>query len=280
MSKKDLKLIGTVPRDLDGSRRLEGLLNLLSPEVIALVHPKNIDYSKIFQEIERKKKGIRKYNSRIERTLTKDQRNLLRRAEATLIEAELYEMRSCMGYNRSHPSSILRCIDPLDLKSKVNTNTLILGLEEINPSELERDMDLVRKEIMKCRLEKDLAYFLGELRSDPGVLYRNPEMIRTLLGPHPFPTKEEFNDPVIAKRYASTKELQETREIYSPYRFEGMEREVRKLYDSGKKRLAVVVGVTLISKVESMIQDLNPSIITLEDFDRLSKSQKPSHELN
>ena len=261
MSNQNLYLVGTVHIDLDGKERLDTLLDRLSPSVVAL------EFHKDREDMQSLRKSPEEEQRQINEMIDDSGLDLNPRQRATLIESGHrindvmgYEFKSSRDYAQRNPASRLEYID---------ISLFANGKEEFAKGYVEA-MKGAFKQIVKVpelakplleRLDCGIETYLGHLRGDVQQIYQNAEAMAELF--------EMIRDPEafeMMKGVMPPQAVQALEQVYNPQRDEAMAGRVRGLY-SGNGKLVAVVGLGHIAGLKTKLEDLEPRVMTLAEYD-------------
>lgn len=250
---KKIYIIGTYHGDPDGQRRLEGLLNMISPELIALEFHKDRDEEYFMRsKIYHKHEGEEELNRRLEQAGLK----LTPKQKASIIEKERvirsivgYEVRVCRNHTQRNPNTRLEYIDiPL-----LDANNRNLDLGESNDEIREGYLALLNmKDYEFLRAQKDNALEAYSVCEDLSHRFENdPNILDNLKELFPESTARVF------------------KQIFDPTRDDFLADNIKRLYNNTFNRLVVIVGLLHLPRLKSRILELNPITISLSDYDYL-----------
>jgi pheromone shutdown protein TraB len=267
MLDKRIFLLGTVHVDMQGPRRLEGILKAISPDVIALEFNKDaenlIDSMKTTPEKEQEMTD--KIIKETKLKLTPEQRNtLLKIGEATRF-IPAYELRTCRKYVQEKPKTKLEYIDISFLEN--GEQEFVKGAYEILKEQIIQisgDRKL-RKHFLDM-LSKGKDYYIEKSQEAYDMLYQDSSIIENVA--------EMMSNPIAFNEYKKQlrKDFPENAEqvlnqIYNPKRDEFMSENIRKLYNEGSNSVVSVNGLAHLPGLMSRLLDLKPIPATLIDYE-------------
>jgi len=263
MTNENLYLIGTIHTDLGGPERLEGLLNQISPEIVAL------EFSEDRMErmegiknmsLEEGEKEIDDLIMEIGLSVTSKQKKAMLDVRKITHSVYSYEFYTSKSYTDKNPNSKLEYID-LPLLDKVQKFYSGYIKEQ-------------KRELKSIAQDPKLKKAYLETLNNGGIdlLYKSQEAVEALYRNNEINEEVEkvLRDPKALKietKQLSPKEVEALKEILHPERDDAMANRIRELYDSGNKRVVGVVGLLHLSGLKSRISDLDPTIMTLADYE-------------
>jgi len=264
MTNENLYLIGTAHIDLAGPRRLEGLLKRLSPDIVALEFHKDREFA-----IEERKKASPEEEERetdkvlqeVGLNLTSEQRRTMLEGGRDISAVRGYEHTVSKAYTDANPKSRLEYIDISLFENGVEEfkQGYIAAIKGML-AQIAQEPEL--REPFFEMLDKGKKGFLEQLMAGVAAIYENAEMIGELA--------EVLRDPETyeaMKGQLPPNAIQALEQIYNPKRDEAMANRINELYNSGNHRLVAVTGLIHTPGLKSRILDLNPTVMTLVDYD-------------
>jgi len=263
MSNQNLYLVGTVHIDLDGRERLDTLLEKLSPSDVALEFHKDREGMQLLG------KSSEEVQKELNELIDESGLELNPRQRATLLESGPrisnvmgYEFKSSRDYTQRNPASRLEYID-----LSVFTN----GKEEFAKGYLEAMKEMFNQlagepelsQPLLKRLDCGIDTYLEHLREEIQLAYQNVEAIGELF--------EMMKDPEafeMMKEIMPPQAVQALEQTYNPKRDEAMGTKIRGLYD-GNSRLVAVVGLGHLAGLKTILEDLEPRVMTLAEYESI-----------
>lgn len=265
MTNKNLYLIGTVHTDLEGPRRLEGLLKDISPDIIALEFHKDreslIEQRKSITPEEEEKETDNVLRE-IGLSLTPKQRKVMLEGGRDICSVMGYEFHVSKAYTSENPKSRLEYIDISIFENGVQEfkGGYIMAMKVMLAATAQKPE--LRKSFLKM-LSKGKKAFLKQSIERANMFYKDTERIEELAElmrcPETFETMKE-QMPANA--------VQALKQICNPQRDEAMANRVNKLYNGSSHRLVILTGLLHAPGLKSRILDLDPTIMTLADYDK------------
>ncbi len=262
MVNKTLYLLGIVHADIEGPRRLEGLLRDISPDTIALEFHKDIEDSRSLRKSsEEEEREIDQILNETGLTLTPEQRSTLLESVRITNSVSGYELRTCRKYVQGNPKTRLEFIG-----SSIFEN----GKQEFIDAYTAATNEMLRrlaqtpelKEPLLEKLGRGKDKFIQESQREFDMMYKNAEMMEELA--------ELLRDPETFEMYkerSPANAVQALKQIYDPRRDESMADRVNQLYNSCSHKLVVVVGLLHVPGLKSRLLGLEPKSMTLADYD-------------
>lgn len=263
MTNKNLYLIGTVHTDIEGPRRLEGLLRDISPDIIALeFHKDREDLTNLRKSSEEEERETDQVLNEIGLILTPEQRSTFLEGGRIISSVMGYELRTCRKYTQENPKTRLKFIDLSIFKNGKQefidgyTAALkgMLGQIAQTPELREPFLEI---------LDKGKDRFIQVSQEGFDMLYKNAEMMEEVA--------ELLRDPETFEMYKErlpANAVQALEQIYDPKRDKFMANRAKQLYNNGSHKLATVVGLFHVPGLKSGILDLEPTSMTLADYDK------------
>ena len=264
MTNENLYLVGTAHIDLAGPKRLEGLLNCLSPDIVALEFHKDRE----FAIEERKKVSPEEEERETDKVLQEVGLNLTIEQRRTMLEGGRdisavmgYEHKVSKAYTDANPKSRLEYIDISIFENGIEEfrQGYIAAMKGVL-TQVAQEPEL-RKPFFEM-LDKGKKGFLEQSMAGVVAIYENAEMMGELA--------EVLRDPETyeaMKGQLPPNAIQALEQIYNPKRDDAMANKINELYNSGNHRLVAVTGLMHTPGLKSRIADLNPTIMTLADYD-------------
>lgn len=267
MTNKQLYVIGTCHVDLKGPKRLEALLREISPDIIALEFHKDREIS-----LKKKKGFLDREDKEMEEILKKSGIPLTPKQKKIILEISRkfnsltgYEFTTSRNYADTHPDSRLEYIDlSVFRKGFQEFKEVFSGLMSEEFSEIIRDPN-ARKYFLDRISEGKNAFLQFCVESTDEMYGKMGEL------------SEEYrqaSDPEVlkmAKKELTSSEFQAFKQIYNPKRDEAMAKRIAQIYDNGSHNLVAIVGLAHVPGLNAKISDLNPTIITLADWNNFLK---------
>lgn len=265
MTNKNLYLIGTVHIDLKGPQRLEGLLKLIGPDTVALEFHKDREHL-----IEKRKKVNPEVEDRetddvlreVGLPLTPKQRKTMFEGGREITSVMGYEFTVCRDYTRANPKSKLKYIDISIFENGVKEfkEGYIAAMKGMLAAIAQEPK--LREPFLKT-LSKGKKAFLQQSMEGVETLYKNAEIMGELVG---FLRDPETFEAM--KEQIPQNAIQALEQIYNPRRDAAMANRINKLYNGGSRRLVAVTGIIHIPGLKSRTLELDPTIMTLADYDK------------
>jgi hypothetical protein len=264
MTNKNLYLIGTAHIDLKGPQRLERLLKRISPDIVALEFHKDreslIEERKsVSPEVEEKETDdvLREVGL----SLTPKQRKTMLVSGREITSVMGYEFTVCRDYAHANPKSRLEYIDISIFENGVNEfKEGYIAAMKGTLAAIAQEPEL-REPFLKT-LSRGKKAFLQQSMDCVDSLYKNAEMMDELA--------EFLRDPEtfeVMKEQMPQNAIQALEQIYNPQRDVAMANRINELYNSGLHRLVAVTGLIHIPGLKSRILELDPTTMTLADYD-------------
>lgn len=264
MTNDNLYLVGTAHIDLAEPRRLEGILNRFSPDIVALEFHKDREFA-----IEERKKINPKDEERetdkvlqeVGLDLTPEQRRTMLEGGRDINAIMGYEHTVSKAYTDANPKSRLEYIDISIFEN---------GVEEFKQGYIAAMKGMLAQIAQEPELRKPFFEmldngkkgFLEKSMEGVAAIYENAEMMGELA--------EALRDPETYEAMEGQlppNAVQTLKQIYNPKRDEAMANRINELYNSGNHRLVAVTGLMHTPGLKSRISDLNPTVMTLADYD-------------
>lgn len=264
MSNQNLYLVGTVDIDLAGPRRLERILNRLSPDIVALEFHKDREFAieewkKVSPEEEERE--IDKVLQEVGLGLTPEQKRTMLEAGRVINAVMGYEYTVSKAYTNANPNSRLEYIDISLFENGIQEfKEGYIAVMKGMLAQIAQEPEL-RNSFFKM-LDKEKEGFLEQLMVGVAAIYENVEMMEELA--------EVIRDPETyeaMKGQLPPNGIQVFEQISNPKRDEAMASRIIELYNSGNHRLVAVTGLMHIPGLKSRILDLNPTVMTLAEYD-------------
>ena len=271
MVNKQLYLVGTFHIDPDGKDRLDYLFRKFSPKIITAEAPEDrtdwFDYEISQSELEEI------VNYQIEKTglkLNTKQKDIFLEIVVLLQEYSAFEFKTARLYCNNH----LRCkLIPIDMSfGKVEGKDIWKAMVE-NESSLLNKGSIDRQEFINV-LNKGIDAYVEVLREICFEEYATTELTHNF-----YPDLRQ--DPDFWKRLNSIRQVEAPENlsekyrktfqmIFSPKRDKCMAVNIRKIYAEIKEgNIVVPVGLNHLLPIRARIEDLNPKVITLKDYDKI-----------
>lgn len=274
---KYICLIGTIHTDLEGPRRLEGILKRISPDIIALELSKDAE-----DLVELKNKMTSEEEERkTEEVLSNYGINLTRRQRETLLEGgramgsvTSYEFHVSRKYAQENPKTRLEYVDIslFENGKQEFIDGYVTAMKGI-VDEAVKDKK-TRKGFLKL-LKKGKDNYLKQSQEYVDSTYSNREAIEQV--------GKLMRDPEVFEGFKAglpMNAVQALEQIYSPKRDEFMAGKIRELYNNGENSVASVTGLYHLPGLISRLGDLQPISMTLLDWDdylnKISSENKAS----
>ncbi len=261
MGDSDLYLIGTVHLDLDGERRLNDLLNKLSPSIIALEFNKDREDMQLLN-LDEEQKEINDVLHKAGLDLSPEQVKTLIEYDHRINDVTDYEWRSSRDYVRRNPDSRLEYID---------ISIFANGKEEFTKGYIELRIDGFKLISEVPELTNQFLEVLNNgwdsykeyLMSGVQLIYSNAKKMALLF--------EEIRNYVLSEKMdgLSDQEVQVLKQIYNPQRDEAMASNIRRLYGECDGRLVAIVGLGHLEGLRVRLGDLRPRVMTLAEYDSI-----------
>ena len=172
-----------------------------------------------------------------------------------------YEFKSSRDYTHRNPNSR---VEYIDISVFVNgKEEFVEGCTEIMKSGFQQVVG--EPEIVKLLLERldgGVEAYLDDLRGQIQQSYQNAEEMAEML--------EIFRDPEIfemMKGAMPPQAVQALEQIFNPQRDEAMETRIRGLYNNQEGTLIAVVGLAHLAGLKIKLEDLEPIVMTLAEYD-------------
>ena len=264
MNNQNLYIVGTIHVDLDGRERLDTLLDGLSPGIIALEMSKDRD------NLDRYRKSPEEEEKEINSMIDKSGLNLNPKQRATLIESE-HRINSIIGYELKSPKNYINRNKDSRLEY-IDISVFTNGREEFGKGCVEVVEDMLKQlagepELAKLlleRLDKGIDAYVEYLREDVQQAYQNAEAIAESF-------ERIIDDSKIFEEMTEDlppRAVQTLKQIYNPARDEAMSKRVRELYN-GKDKLVTIVGLGHLYKLKQKVEDLEPVVMTLAEYNSI-----------
>ncbi|MDO8460404.1 MAG: TraB/GumN family protein [Nanoarchaeota archaeon] len=264
---KNLYLVGTVHIDIEGPRRLEGILRDISPDTLALEsHKDRENLVSLRKSPEEEEREIDQILNETGLTLTPKQKSIALESGRILNSFMGYESRTCNKYVQDNPKTKLEYIDLSVFKNGrqefidgYTAATRGLFEEMVKTPEL--------KEPFLELLNRGKDEFIQASQEGFNEMYKNAEMMEELI--------ELLRDPKTFDMYIKklpTNAVQALKQIYNPKRDESMANRINQLYNNGSHKLVAVVGLLHMPGLKSRLLDLEPITMTLADYDKNQSS--------
>ncbi len=245
MSNSNLVLIGTLHDDGYGPVRLEKLLQSLAPQLIALEWHKERD--KVFAEYVETQERLK---SRLLELLDKKGFNKIQQERFSYIFSQIvrtsgYEGQVAKDYVSKNPEVELEYIDDPIIASQsarmMDGNAFSFWLE------------IIQNRQNKAKLRKML-----NTKGSYADMTDSKEMDQSYLA-----IRNGLIDPIMVnpKTVLAAQVM-----VRDPY----MEREIRRMYGDGSKKLVSPVGTGHLYGLRKRLSDLDPTVMTLLDADKIA----------
>lgn len=261
MAKNNLCLIGTNHLDIDGPKRLEGLLGSFSPDIISLEYHKERDSFMLDKQSKASPEELEKQTKRIfeevRMPLTPKQLKVILASSNVLNSTYGYELRVSKEYADLNG----RRLEYIDISVFDNGTTDfsrgLLDMMKVMMREVSEIPEL-RRHFLKG-LNNGLDKYLQGLRAGIAAQY-DLEQIENFAN--------SLKDPAVLEgmREVSAEAYQVAVQIYNPKRDNSMAKKIRRLHNRGSKKVAVVAGTYHLPGLKKRLLNLNPSVRTLADF--------------
>ena len=262
MVNKNLYLIGTVHVDLEGQRRLEGLLNRISPDIIALEFNEDREnLTELKWSPEEEEREMEKMVAKLDLALTPNQRKTILECGRIMNSVMGYELRTCKEYIQKNPKTRLEYIDTSVFKN--GKQKFMEGYTSAVMGFCEQIAQIPELKKLFLEMLEDKDKYLRKSQEGYNSMYQNSEMMEELA--------ELLRDPETFEDYKEqlpADAVQALEEILNPKRDEFMANRINQLYNSGTHKLVAVAGLLHIPGLKSRTLDLDPTSITLADYDR------------
>ncbi len=263
MSNENLYLIGTVHIDLDGPKRLEGLLTQISPDLIALEFHK--DREALVQE--RKNINPKEEERQTDEilaeaglSLTPEQRRVILDGGRDMNSVIGYEFNVSKAYTDANPKSKLEYIDISLFENGVQEfKDGCIGAMKRTFATIAQEPEA--RELFLGMLSKGKDGLLQQTRDSVEMIYKNAGMVEELA--------EFLRDPEtveMMREQLPPQEFENINQACNPNRDEVMAGRVRELYGDGNQRVAAVTGLLYVHGLKSRILDLEPTVMTLTGY--------------
>ena len=260
---ENLFLVGTQHHDLDGKERLDAILTKLSPSIIALEFHKDRENQKTLRKLSKEEQQEIIFD-----IINGQGFNLSLKQKETLFEAVYqtnirmgYELTVSQDYIKRNPNSRLEYIDISLLKN--GEEEFVKGYIELATKDLK---DIAKNPIIlngtKKILDKGVDAYLNFQRINIQRTYENRKRLAGT---------EIMRDPEILKRIKkdiSPQAFQVLKQVYNLKRDEVMGRNIRQLY-TNRDKLVAIVGQGHLEALNSRLEDLNPRVMTLLEYDSI-----------
>jgi len=262
VTNKNLYLIGTVHTDIEGPRRLEGLLRYIAPDTVALeFHKDEEDLMSLRKSPEEEERETDQILNESRLTLTPEQRMTLLESGRIMSSVVGYELRECRKYVQGSPKTRLEFIDLSIFENGKQefTDGYTAAMKGMF-GQIVQDPEL--KEHLLEMLGKGKDKFIQASQGNFDMMYKNGKMMEELA--------ELLRDPETFEMYKEQlppNAVQALRQIYNPRRDEAMAERLNQLYAAGSNKLVAVVGLLHIPGLKSRLLDLKPTVMTLVDYD-------------
>lgn len=264
MTNKNLYLIGTVHTDLEGPKRLSGLLESISPDILALEFHKDreplFEQKKIVNQ-EKDEKELGDMFKEAGLSLTPEQKKVITDAGNEIASVGGYEYRASKEYVLANPKSRLEYIDISLFEN---------GYQELRGGYLASVKSLfaaiaknpeLREPFLET-LSRGKDAILEQSQESVEMFYENLDMVEDLI--------EFLRDPKTsesAKERLTPAQIQMFQQIYSPKRDKFMAARINDLYNRASNKVVAVTGLFHIPGLEFRLSDLEPTVLTLADYD-------------
>ena len=261
MSNKNLYLVGTVHVDLDGRKRLDIILDKLSPSIIALEFHK--DEEDLGAWTRTPKETQRIANEIIDESclnLSPEQRATFIECMNRMNDVSVYEFKSSRNYTQKNSGSRLEYIDIPTTLEGGEKEFVEVCLEAAKENFKQRMKIPEAVQSLIKILDGGIDNYLSHVREDIQRTYQDAEERGK--------EYERMKDPEIFKRrtkHMSPKAIKALEQVYNSKRDETMRRKIRKLYD-GKSKLIAIVGLSHLRGLAENLKDLEPRAMTLADY--------------
>lgn len=256
----NLYLVGTVHVDVDGSERLNYILNKLAPSIVALeFHKEREKPETARQSPEEVKRVVNAALDDLAINLNPVQRATVIEAQQRIRETCGFEFKSSKAYVAKNKKSRLEYID---------ISIFPNGTDEFDQFRYD-SMSVSFKKIFQtpefakpilASLDGGIDAFLRFYRSNISQIYQNSEIVARFIEMFVAENLEQVKDmmpPQIARAF---------QQIYYPERDKAMAHRIRELYDC-KNELVAVVGLAHLPGLKKNVEDLKPRVMTLAEYD-------------
>ncbi|HLD54629.1 MAG TPA: hypothetical protein VJB35_00045 [Candidatus Nanoarchaeia archaeon] len=260
---ENLFLVGTQHHDLDGKERLDAILTKLSPSIIALEFHKDRENQKTLRKLSKEEQQEIIFD-----IINGQGFNLSLKQKETLFEAVYqtnirmgYELTVSQDYIKRNPNSRLEYIDISLLKN--GEEEFVKGYIELATKDLK---DIAKNPIILNGTKKIL-----DKRVDAYLNFQRINIQRTYENRKRLAGTEIMRDPEILKRIKkdiSPQAFQVLKQVYNLKRDEVMGRNIRQLY-TNRDKLVAIVGQGHLEALNSRLEDLNPRVMTLLEYDSI-----------
>ncbi|MBR9705778.1 hypothetical protein GOV14_01965 [Candidatus Pacearchaeota archaeon] len=270
MDDPNLYLVGTVHTDLDGEDRLDTLLNKISPSIIALEFHKEREFTRSTgkspeQEEEEKKEFDLIFNG-FGLEFNPRQRETFIEAGNLTSGVMGYEFISSKNYVENNPGTRLEYVD-LSIYQNGKKEFQQGYVEALKASfkEMAKRPELIDPFLES--LDKGIEVHKNNMKEQTFVEYEEVDIMAELY--------DMMQDPKAVeemKQSMPPEAVQSVMQMCNPERDEVMGQRIRRLYDGfngdGKnEKLIAIVGVGHLEGLRRKFRDLNPRILTLDEYE-------------
>src|SRR3989339_631866 len=245
---ENLFLVGTQHHDLDGKERLGAILTKLSPSIIALEFHKDRENQKTLRKLSKEEQQEIIFD-----IINGQGFNLSLKQKETLFEAVYqtnirmgYELTVSQDYIKRNPNSRLEYIDISLLKN--GEEEFVKGYIELATKDLK---DIAKNPIILNGTKKIL-----DKRVDAYLNFQRINIQRTYENRKRLAGTEIMRDPEILKRI---------KKDISPQAFQVL----KQVYNLKRDEVVAIVGQGHLEALNSRLEDLNPRVMTLLEYDSI-----------
>ncbi len=262
----ELILVGTVHYDLQGSQKLEYILEKASPSILALEFDKKREKmlaSAPMMSPEEEGKTLVNMFAEAGLPLNPRQSAAIVECARVMATANCFELRTSRDYVSKKPGSRIEYIDitlyePEQVQEFSNG---YIAMMKASLKEIAKNPELVKP--MLEQLDKGADAYLDTIASSFSLIYENAEAMAELYRMMSDPTQVEE-----LKTIMPPEAIQTIQKIYNPARDAAMAGRIRELY-TGEGTLVAVMGLAHLHTVGDKVADLKPRVITLADWGTL-----------
>jgi len=263
MTNENLYLIGTNHIDLDGPKRLEGLLRQISPDVVALEFHK--DNEAMMEQIksvdpEEEEKKIEELFTEAGLSVTPKQKKTMLEGTMAIRDVTGYEVTTSKAYTDANPNSRWEYID-ISFFDKGIQEFRGGCTEAMKSTFAAKVQEPEFREQLLETLSKGKDNYLQKIRARIEMTYKNAIMMEELAKPLRDPETFEA-----MKEQMPPQAVEAMKQLFHPKRDEAMASRIRELYGDGNQIVAVITGMLHIPGLKSRILDLDPTTMTLADY--------------
>jgi len=263
MINQNLYLIGTVHIDIDGGKRLDTLLNKISPTIIALEFHKDRDYE-ILRNPVQEEKELDNLIDNSGLNLNSAQKIILKESGKIMSNLMGFEIRSSKNYVANNLASKLEYID---------RSIFPEGRDKFMKGYNEALLDSFRQIVEQPELKESLIHlldggidcYLDSIRMGAQIMYNGKEELNELMEFIVIPENlKSLKDTMPADAFKAIEQ------IYNPERNNAMIKRVRELYAGDSvNSIAVVTGLAHTVALENGLKDLKPKVISLSEYNSM-----------